>query len=71
MFRSTNLLGLLFFYFLFYRFFRNNLGSEDKIKIKIKFILTIFQLNKNRRKHEIVFPSILIQLGNGPNEFYF
>ena len=34
-----------FFYFLFYRFFRNKLGSEDEIKIKIKFIRTIFQLN--------------------------
>ena len=34
------------FYFLFCRFFfRNKLVSEDKIKIKIKFIWTIFQLN--------------------------
>ena len=32
------------------------------IKLKIKFIWTIFQF---------VFPSILIQLENGPNEFYF
>ena len=46
------------------------LGSEDDIKLKIKFIQTIFQLNQNRRKHEIMFPSILIQLENGLNEFY-
>ena len=51
--------------------FRIKLESEDEIKIKIKFIWTIFQLNYNRRKHEIVFPSILNQLENGPNEFYF
>ena len=37
-------------------------------KIKIKFIQTIFQLNKNRRKHDFVFPSILIQLDIGPIE---
>ena len=47
--------------FYFTDFFRNKLGVEDEIKIKIKFIQTIFQLN----------PSILIQLENGPNEFYF
>ena len=41
------------------------------IKFKIKFIWTIFQLNKNRRKHKIVFPSILIQLENVPYEYYF
>ena len=54
------------------------------MKLKIKFIRTILKLNKNRSKHEIVFPSILIQLENtpivfpsiliqlenGPNEFY-
>ena len=34
-----------FFYFLFYLFFHNKLVSEDEIKIKIKFIRTIFQLN--------------------------
>ena len=33
-------------------------------KMKIKFIRTIFQL-------QFVFPLILIQLENGPNEFYF
>ena len=61
--------AIAFFIFCFTIFFRNKLGSEDEIKIK--FIQTIFQLNLNRRKHEIVFPSILIQLENGPNEFYF
>ena len=47
------------------------LGLEDEIKIKMKFIRTIFQLNSNRRKQEIVFPSILILFENGLYEFYF
>ena len=35
-----------FFYcFVLPIFFRNKLGLEDEIKIKIKFIRTIFQLN--------------------------
>ena len=37
--------------------------------MKTKFILTISQLNENRRKHNFVFPSILIQFENGLNEF--
>ena len=49
----------VFFIFCFTDFFRNKLGSEDEIKIKIKFIQVI------------VFPLILIKLENGPNEFYF
>ena len=53
-------------FFVLLIFFRNKLGSEDEIKIK--FIRTIFQLNQNQRKHDFVFPSILIQLENG---FYF
>ena len=36
---------VLWFIFCFTDFFRNKLVLEDKIKIKIKFILTIFQLN--------------------------
>ena len=60
----------LLFYLLFYRFFRDKLGLEDEIKIKIKLIRTIFQLNLNRRKHENSVFTILIQLENGPNEFY-
>ena len=40
-------------------------------KKKKKNIHTIFQLNSKRRKHENLFPSILIQLENGANEFYF
>ena len=31
--------------FYFTDIFRNKLGSEDEIKIKIKFIRTFFQLN--------------------------
>ena len=48
------------FLFLFYWFFQNKLGLEDEIKMKIKFI-----------RIRIVFPSILMQLENGQNEFYF
>ena len=33
------------FIFCFTDFFRNKLVSEDEIKIKLKFIWTIFQLN--------------------------
>ena len=42
---KSTYLGQSFFIFCFTDFFRNKLGSEDEIKIKIKFILTIFQLN--------------------------
>ena len=39
-------LGHRFFvFFCFTIFFCNKLGSEDEIKIRIKFIRTIFQLN--------------------------
>ena len=38
-------LGHHFFIFCFTIFFRNKLGLEDEIKIKIKFIQTTFQLN--------------------------
>ena len=38
-------LGQFFFIFCFTHFFSNKLGLEDEIKIKIKFIRTIFQLN--------------------------
>ena len=38
-------LGHRFFIFCFADVFRNRLVSEDEIKIKIKFIQTIFQLN--------------------------
>ena len=37
--------GHRFFIFCFTDFFRDKLVSEDEIKIKIKFIRTIFQLN--------------------------
>ena len=50
-----------FFYFLFYRFFSQQVrvGGRNKNKIHSDH----FQIT--------VFPSILIQLENGPNEFYF
>ena len=37
--------GQSFFIFCFTDFFHYKLESEDEIKIKIKFIRTIFQLN--------------------------
>ena len=42
---STVTEAKVFFIFCFTDFFRNKLGSEDEIKIKIKFIRLIFQLN--------------------------
>ena len=36
---------LFFFIFCFNDFFCNKLGWKDEIKIKLKFIRTIFQLN--------------------------
>ena len=38
-------LGHRFFIFCFTNFFRSKLGSDDEIKIKLKFNRTIFQLN--------------------------
>ena len=38
-------LFLFFFTFCFTDFFRNKLGSEEEMTIKIKFIQTIFQMN--------------------------
>ena len=38
-------LGHRFLIFCFTEFFRNKLRSEDEIKIKIKFLWTIFQFN--------------------------
>ena len=59
-----------FLFFVLPIIFLTSKGTSEG-EIKIKFIQTIFKLNKNRRKHEIVFPSILIQFENGLNEFYF
>ena len=42
-----NKLGHRFFIFCFTDFFRNKLVSEDEIKIKIKFIRTIFKYGPN------------------------
>ena len=54
-----------FFYFFVLSIFFATRWSENEIKIKIKFIRTIFELNY------LVFSLILIQFKNGPNEFYF
>ena len=55
------------FYFLFYRFFRNKLGSEDE-KNKNKIHSDHFPIELKSKI--FVFPSILIKLENGPNDFY-
>ena len=44
-FDTERCLKPLFFIFCFTDFFHNKLVSEDEIKMKIKFIRTIFQLN--------------------------
>ena len=73
---SAAFYAMFFLFFVLRIFFHNKLGSEDEIKIKKKFIQTIFQLNYTKFVFpsiliQLVFPSILIQLENGPNEFYF
>ena len=62
----------LFLNFLFYRFFSQQVrvGGRNKNKNKIHYDHFPIEI-KNRRKHEIVFPLILIQLENGLNEFSF
>ena len=37
--------AIVFLFFVLPFFFRNKLGSEDEIKIQLKFIQTIFKLN--------------------------
>ena len=63
-----------FFYLLFYQFFSQQIrvGGRNKNKNKIHSNhFSIVLKSKETRIHEIVFPLILIQLENGPNEFYF
>ena len=57
-----------FFYFLFYRFFSQQVcvGGRNKNKNKIHSDHFPIEL----KSKEVVFPSILIQLEKGPNEFY-
>ena len=61
----------LFFSFSFYQFFSKQVRVGGRNKNKNKIHSDHFPIELNRRKHEIVFPSILIQLENGPNELYF
>ena len=69
-FFCNHLKAIAFFIFCFTDFFFNKLWSEDEIKIKIKFIRTIFQLNKiEGNTNRVSFD--FIQLENGLNEFYF
>ena len=44
-YQEKNMVRLSLFYFLYTDFFGNKLGSEEEIKMKIKFIRTIFQVN--------------------------
>ena len=62
-----------FFYFLFYRFLQQvrevRVGGRNKNKNRIHS--DHFPIELKSKEHEIVFPSILIQLENDPKEFYF
>ena len=55
--------------FIFY-FFHNTLGSEDEIKIKNRIHSDHFPIEL-KSKETRNRTRILIQLENGPNEFYF
>ena len=64
-----------FFYFLFYRFFSQQVSVGGRNKNKNKINLDHFPIELKSKETQLcyttVFPSILIQLENGPNEFYF
>ena len=63
-------LGHGFFYFLFYRFFSQQVSVGGRNKNKNKIHSDHFPIElKSKETHNSVFPSILIQLENGPNEF--
>ena len=60
-----------FFYFLFYRFFLQQVRVGGRNKNKNKIHSDHFPIELKSKETRILFPSILIQLENGPNEFYF
>ena len=60
-----------FFYFLFYQFFSEQVRVGGRNKNKYKIHSDHFPIESKSKETLIVFPSILIQLENGPNEFYF
>ena len=60
-----------FFYFLFYRFFLQQVRVGGQNKNKNKIHSDHFPTELKSKETHIVFPSILIQLENGPTEFYF
>ena len=57
------------FFFLFYRFFSQQVSVGGRNKNKNKIHSDHFPIELKSK--ETQFPSILIQLENGPNEFYF
>ena len=57
-----------FFYFLFYRFFSQQVSVGGRNKNKNKKFPDHFPIELKSKE---TFPSILIQLENGPNEFHF
>ena len=59
----------VFFYFLFYRFFSQQVSVAGRNKNKIHS--DHFPIELKLKETQFVFPSILIQLENGPNEIYF
>ena len=60
-----------FFYFLFYRFFFKQISVGGRNKNKNKIHSDHFPIELKSKETRFVFPSILIQLENGLNEFYF
>ena len=60
-----------FFNFLFYRFFSQQVRVGGRNKNKNKNNLDHFPIELKSKETQFVFPLILIQLENGPNEFYF
>ena len=60
-----------FFYFSFYRFFSKQVRIGGRNKNKNKIHSGHFPIEIKSKETRIVFPSIIIQLENGPNEFYF
>ena len=60
-----------FFYFLFYRFFSQQVRVGGRNKNKNKIHSDHFPIEIKSKETQFVFPLILIQLENGLNEFYF
>ena len=63
--------AMFFFIFCFTDFFLQQVRVGGRNKNKKKINLDHFPIELKSKETQLVFPSILIQLENGPNEFYF